>query len=148
MSSAITVSNAARPRIAPADLLGRGHDVVYGAHARALVRGRRILVTGAGGSIGSEIVRQLSTLAPERVFLLDHDESALHALQLELDGNGLLDNDQVILADVRDRSVMRQVMHSVGADMVFHAAALKHLLSSSGTPSRGSRPTSWAPTTS
>jgi FlaA1/EpsC-like NDP-sugar epimerase len=69
--------------VSTADLLGRGHRVVYGDHARDSIRGRRMLVTGAGGSIGSELVRQLHTLEPDSVYLLDHDESAMHALSLE-----------------------------------------------------------------
>jgi glutamate dehydrogenase/leucine dehydrogenase len=59
--------------------------------ARALVDGRRVLVTGAAGSIGSELVRQMTRLGAQ-VFLLDHDESRLHGLQLELSGSGLLDD--------------------------------------------------------
>lgn len=110
-----------------AGLLARSGSIVYGPTARALVAKKRILVTGAGGSIGSEIVRQLGTLHPQVVYLLDHDESALHALQLQMHGHGLLDDDRTILADVRDRVGMVRVMREVRPDIVYHAAAHKHL---------------------
>lgn len=109
------------------DLLGRGDPVVYGAAAARLVAGKRILVTGAGGSIGSEIVRQLHRLEPAIVYLLDHDESALHALQLELAGHGLMDDETIILADIRDESTMRRVLAEIRPHIVYHAAAHKHL---------------------
>ncbi len=116
-----------RECVSAAELLGRDHDAVYGAAARALVKDRRVLVTGAGGSIGSEIVRQLHTLAPGAVYLLDHDESALHSLQLELVGHGLLDSEHTVLADVRDRTGILRVMTHLRPELVFHAAAHKHL---------------------
>jgi FlaA1/EpsC-like NDP-sugar epimerase len=59
--------------------------------------------------------------------MLDRDESALHAVQLDLDGNGLLESDDVVLADIRDRTALRAVFAEAKPDMVFHAAALKHL---------------------
>jgi FlaA1/EpsC-like NDP-sugar epimerase len=84
-------------------------------------------VTGAGGSIGSELVRQVVKLAPAKVYLLDHDESSMHALQLELQGHGLLDDDRVVLADIRDRVRLARIMSSVRPEVVLHAAAHKHL---------------------
>ena len=59
--------------------------------------------------------------------MLDRDESALHAVQLSIDGRGLLDSDDLILADIRDSERMLEVMEKVRPDIVFHAAALKHL---------------------
>ena len=95
--------------------------------AAALVRGRRVLVTGAGGSIGRELARQLDAMAPAVLYLLDHDESALHSLQLDLTGNGLLNSDRLILADIRDRGPVRELFRQLRPHVVFHAAALKHL---------------------
>ena len=69
----------------------------------AAIAGKRVLVTGAGGSIGSELCRQMHGLRPGRAVMLDHDESNLHRLQLELWGEALLDTDDVIVADIRDR---------------------------------------------
>jgi FlaA1/EpsC-like NDP-sugar epimerase len=107
-------------------LLGREGTSEIGADARRLVDGRRILVTGAAGSIGSELVRQMTHLGGQ-VFLLDHDESRLHALHLELSGSGLLEAETIVLADVRDRPRLHRVFERVAPDVVFHAAAHKHL---------------------
>ena len=117
-------------------LLGRGSPVVHGRRAESLLRGRRVLVTGAAGSIGSELSRQLTGLGSE-VFLLDYDESRLHALKLELTGNGLLDDRSVVLADIRDDHRVRQVMGDLLPDVVFHAAAHKHLPLLERYPSEG-----------
>ncbi len=68
----------------------------------ALLRGKRVLVTGAGGSIGSELCRQIAQFSPAQLYMLDRDESALHALQLSLDGRGLLQDPGLVLADIRD----------------------------------------------
>jgi FlaA1/EpsC-like NDP-sugar epimerase len=89
--------------------------------------GRRILVTGAGGSIGSELCRQLHRLRPAALAMLDRDESALHAVQLLLHGRALLDSDEVVLADIRDEARVRQIFEQYRPEIVFHAAALKHL---------------------
>jgi FlaA1/EpsC-like NDP-sugar epimerase len=110
-----------------ASLLGRQELHVASEAAQSLMAGSRVLVTGAGGSIGSELCRQIGGYQPAALFLLDHDESNLHQLQLEITGNGLLDSDETIIADVRDRARIDQVIASVRPDLVFHAAAHKHL---------------------
>jgi FlaA1/EpsC-like NDP-sugar epimerase len=110
-----------------ARLIGRDGQPVYSKLATDAVRGRTVLVTGAGGSIGSEIVRQVRRLEPAAVYALDHDEGVLHALQLELLGHGLLDDDSIVLADIRDREAMHRLMARIRPDLVFHAAAHKHL---------------------
>jgi FlaA1/EpsC-like NDP-sugar epimerase len=115
------------PRVSAAALLGRPTEVTHPSAVSELVRGRRVLVTGAGGSIGSELARQLHRLGAERVFLLDHDESALHTLMLELRGHGLLDDDTTVLADIRDRARLTRTFRRLRPDLVFHAAAHKHL---------------------
>lgn len=108
-------------------LLGRTHTISYSGGARELVDGKRFLITGAGGSIGSEVVRQLHSLRPEAIFLLDRDESLMHAVQLDLRGHGLFDDNRAILADIRDRSALHRIMNFVKPDVVFHVAAHKHL---------------------
>lgn len=108
-------------------LLGRESMHVYGSAAKALIQGRTILVTGAGGSIGSEIVRQMHTLEAGKVFCIDDDEFALYNLQMDLEGLALLDDDVYRLADIRDEQLMRRIMQEVHPDVVFHAAAHKHL---------------------
>ena len=113
------------PRIS--DLLGRRPvrtDVAAVAHRFA---GKRILVTGAGGSIGSELCRQLYRFRPAELIMLDRDESALHAIQLALHGRALLDSDETVLADIRDPDRVREVFGRFRPQIVFHAAALKHL---------------------
>jgi FlaA1/EpsC-like NDP-sugar epimerase len=110
-----------------ADLLGRRPIHLDTTAIAESIAGKRILVTGAGGSIGSELCRQISRFGPASLVMLDRDESALHAVQLDLDGNGLLESDDVVLADIRDRAALRAVFAEAKPDMVFHAAALKHL---------------------
>ena len=91
------------------------------------ITGRRVLVTGAGGSIGSELCRQLATFGPAELVLLDRDESALHAVELSLYGRALLDSSETVLADIRDVDALEQVFLEHQPEVVFHAAALKHL---------------------
>ncbi len=110
-----------------ADLLGRREIRTDLDSIAGYVTGNTVLVTGAGGSIGSELSRQLHQLAPARLVLLDRDESGLHAAQLSIDGRALLDSDDLVVADIRDRERIRQVFEDVVPDVVFHAAALKHL---------------------
>jgi len=108
-------------------LLGRGEQRVVRAASRAALAGKRVLVTGAGGSIGSELCRQIKGLGPLALSLLDHDESNLHRLKMELDGEALLDSDDVIIADIRDQTRIEQVFRERRPEVVFHAAAHKHL---------------------
>jgi FlaA1/EpsC-like NDP-sugar epimerase len=113
------------PRIG--DLLGRQAVTTDVASVREHIAGRRVLVTGAGGSIGAELCRQLYRLKPAELIMLDRDESALHAVQLALRGRALLDSDETVLADIRDKQRVREVLARFRPEIVFHAAALKHL---------------------
>ncbi|WRZ94794.1 DegT/DnrJ/EryC1/StrS family aminotransferase [Streptomyces sp. NBC_01007] len=107
-------------------LIGRTEIHVVSPEARSTVAGRRVLVTGAGGSIGSELCHQVRAFGPSRLFLLDHDESNLHRLQLELYGDALL-SDDIVISDIRDRPRIDQIFRELRPDTVFHAAAHKHL---------------------
>ena len=109
------------------DLLGRPTVAMDSEMYEQLISGRRVLVTGAGGSIGSEISRQVFALGPQSLTLVDRDESALHTLQLELEGRALLDSRHIVVADIRDRKRMHAIFAEHRPDIVFHAAALKHL---------------------
>ena len=110
-----------------ADLLGR-HEVDTDVESIAgYVTGKRVLVTGAGGSIGSELSRQLYRFAPASLVLLDRDESALHSVQLSIEGRALLDSRNLVVCDIRDADRIRQVFDEHRPEVVFHAAALKHL---------------------
>ncbi|MFF4055888.1 DegT/DnrJ/EryC1/StrS family aminotransferase [Streptomyces sp. NPDC001668] len=108
------------------ELIGRAEIHVVGPQARSVIAGRRVLVTGAGGSIGSELCHQLRAFGPSRLFLLDHDESNLHRLQLELYGDAL-HADDVVISDIRDRPRIDQLFRELRPEVVFHAAAHKHL---------------------
>jgi FlaA1/EpsC-like NDP-sugar epimerase len=114
-------------KVTERDLLGRDEVRVDLESIAGYVTGRRVLVTGAGGSIGSELCRQLSSYGPEQLFMLDRDESGLHAVQLSIEGRALLDSDGLIVADIRDRDRMRELFVTLRPHVVFHAAALKHL---------------------
>ncbi|RKN45480.1 nucleoside-diphosphate sugar epimerase/dehydratase [Micromonospora endolithica] len=120
----IAVTDVRSPDIA--DLLGRRHVVADLATDGGLT-GQRVLVTGAGGSIGSELCRQIMRADPGELMMLDRDESALHALQLSLNGRALLDGPDLILADLRDDEGLRRIIRERRPDVIFHAAALKHL---------------------
>ena len=109
------------------DLLGRHEVEIDYAAIREYIDGRRVLVTGAGGSIGSELCRQLSKLNPSELYMLDRDESALHGVQLSIEGRALLDSGKLIVADIRDRNRITGIFNELRPDVVFHTAALKHL---------------------
>ncbi len=109
------------------DLLGR-HQVETDVKSIAgCLTGRRVLVTGAGGSIGSELCRQIHKYGPSELIMLDRDESALHAVQLSLHGRALLDSTEVVLGDIRDGDFVNEFFNTRRPQIVFHAAALKHL---------------------
>jgi FlaA1/EpsC-like NDP-sugar epimerase len=109
------------------DVLGRNQLDTDIASIADYLTGRKVLVTGAGGSIGSELCRQIHRFSPAELMMLDRDESALHAVQLSIHGRALLDSDDVILCDIRDADAVRSVFVNRRPDVVFHAAALKHL---------------------
>lgn len=109
------------------DLLGRRPVEIDETGIGRMLTGRRVLITGAGGSIGSELARQVHRYEPAYLGLLDRDESALHAVQMSIHGRALLDSDDIILADIRDANRLRAVMEYVRPQVVVHAAALKHM---------------------
>jgi FlaA1/EpsC-like NDP-sugar epimerase len=109
------------------DLLGRSPAHLDEDAIARQIAGRRVLVTGAGGSIGSEICRQIHRFHPAELIMLDRDESGLHAAQLSIYGRALLDQGDTVLADVRDARAMRRIFDLCRPHAVFHAAALKHL---------------------
>ncbi|HLH11957.1 MAG TPA: polysaccharide biosynthesis protein [Methylovirgula sp.] len=95
--------------------------------ARSTIQGRRVLVTGAGGSIGSELVKQLSFLSPAHLALVDSCEFNLYQIDHAIRHLGTGISCAAHLSDVRDLSSMRQVFIREQPDIVFHAAALKHV---------------------
>jgi len=125
LSGSARIEGVRDPRIT--DLLGRRPVRTDVAAIAGHFAGKRILVTGAGGSIGSELCRQLHAFGPAELAMLDRDESALHEVQLSLHGRALLDSDETVLADIRDARRIREVFERFRPQIVFHAAALKHL---------------------
>jgi FlaA1/EpsC-like NDP-sugar epimerase len=106
------------------DILGRQQVVTDAEAIRAAVAGRRVLITGAGGSIGAEIAAQVAELGPARLVLLDHDETHLHDVTQHL---GPDVRAELALADIRDRDGLQVRFDAVRPDVVFHAAAHKHV---------------------
>lgn len=97
--------------------------------------GKRILITGAAGSIGSELVRQVLRFNPEKVFLLDIAESPLHDLEAELKDNYHSSKTEPVIADIRNKGRMTNVFRTFKPQIVFHAAAYKHVPMMEDNPS-------------
>jgi FlaA1/EpsC-like NDP-sugar epimerase len=106
------------------DLLGRQQVDTDLSSVRALLADRRVMITGAGGSIGSEIARQVADFEPASLILLDNDETHLHDINTAL---WLSCPIEVVLADVRDRYRIAEACAASRPEIVFHAAALKHV---------------------
>lgn len=125
LSNSAAISNVRELSIE--DIIGRHPVRLNQASIAEYLQGRRVLVTGAGGSIGSELCRQLVNFAPAELIMLDRDETALQEVQLSISGHGLLDTNDVVLADIRDADALTRIFRERRPEVVFHAAALKHL---------------------
>jgi FlaA1/EpsC-like NDP-sugar epimerase len=110
-----------------ADILGRHQVETDLGKIADYLTDRVVLVTGAGGSIGSELARQVHRFGPRELVMLDRDESGLHGVQLSIYGQGLLDTPDMALCDIRDEQALDEIFAAHRPDVVFHAAALKHL---------------------
>ena len=113
--------------VAIEDLLNRPQVPLDRDGMARLVRGRRVLVTGAGGTIGSELARQCAALGPSQLVLLDNGEYALWQIDQELGETCPGTPRQTCIGDVRDQARMSAVFADVRPELVFHAAALKHV---------------------
>ena len=126
-----------------ADLLGR-HQIELDLESIATyLNGKRVLITGAGGSIGSELCRQIARYGPRELMMLDRDESALHELQLSTTGRALLDTPEVVLCDIRDAPSVEAIFMNRRPEVVFHAAALKHLPMLEQYPAEAVKANAW-----
>nr|WP_170299861.1 nucleoside-diphosphate sugar epimerase/dehydratase [Desulfobacter hydrogenophilus] len=116
------------------DLLGREPVKLDQDQIGKYIGGNRVLVTGAGGSIGSELCRQICRYSPEKIILFERAESALYEIDLELKKN-FQDVEVVpVLGDIQNRKELHKVFHLVRPDIVFHAAAYKHVPMLEGHP--------------
>ena len=123
--------------IALEDLLGRPQAVLDRGAIASLVTGRRVLVTGAGGTIGSELVRQIAALGPETLVLVDAGEFNLYSIEMEIRERFPALDLHAVIADVRDRDRIFRVFQERRPAMVFHAAALKHVPLVEANPTEG-----------
>jgi len=115
------------------DLLTRRAVGLDDRPVKALVGGRRVLVTGAGGSIGSELCRQVASLQPSQLVLYDRYENSLHAIATELADKSLTDTVPVI-GDVTDWARLDEILARYRPQILFHAAAHKHVPLMEGSP--------------
>ncbi|MGL5683545.1 MAG: polysaccharide biosynthesis protein [Marinifilaceae bacterium] len=109
------------------DLLNRGVIELDEMIVRRQILNKTILVTGAAGSIGSEIVRQLTKFKPGQIILFDQNESPLYDIELELSESLLFKDFKIEIGDIRDLKRMEQIFIEYSPDIVYHAAAYKHV---------------------
>jgi FlaA1/EpsC-like NDP-sugar epimerase len=109
------------------DVLGRDPVRVEIDRVGAYLRGRVVLVTGAGGSIGAELCRQIARVAPRRLVLVENAENALFEIRRELEEERHFARAAPVLADCKDATRMREVFAEQEPSVVFHAAAYKHV---------------------
>lgn len=113
------------------DLIGRSLEDLDWRRIKSIISGKRVLVTGGGGSIGGELARRIAALAPARLTLLDSSEHNLYRIGLELP------DAVAVLADIRDPASMRRWFATERPEIVFHAAALKQVPMVEAFPSEG-----------
>ena len=109
------------------DLLGREQISLDNPRIMEELANKTVLVTGAAGSIGSEMCRQIMYYNPKLLLMVDFSESALYELDIEIANSGFLTKQVAILADIRDREKMKSIFSEFKPDVVFHAAAYKHV---------------------
>ena len=111
-----------------ADLLGRKEVALDQTSLKSNIQGKTILVTGAGGSIGSELCRQIAQFSPARLLLLGHGENSIYLIHKELFNQYQSDIEIIpLIADIQDRDRIFQIMKTYHPDRVYHAAAHKHV---------------------
>ena len=109
------------------DLLGRKPVDLNLEEISGYLEGKRVMVTGGGGSIGGELARQICRFRPRSLILLDHSENGLFHINLELEGKWSEVEIDLVVADIRDREKMERIFGKYRPEVVFHAAAHKHV---------------------
>jgi O-antigen biosynthesis protein WbqV len=109
------------------DLLGRPETKLNRSDIHALIHGRRVMVTGAGGTIGSELVRQIAALEPAHLTLVEFSEFNLYRIDMETGETFPAQALRSLIGDVRDGARVKQIFAEEKPDLVFHAAAIKHV---------------------
>ncbi|MDF1747781.1 MAG: nucleoside-diphosphate sugar epimerase/dehydratase [Alphaproteobacteria bacterium] len=123
--------------VAVEDLLGRPQQPLDREAMKALVRGRRVLITGAGGTIGSELVNQIADSNPSQLILFDASEYQLYQIDMAMSEKHPDLPRQAVLGDVRDKLRVETTMQRLRPELVFHAAALKHVPMVEANPMEG-----------
>lgn len=113
--------------IALEDLLGRPQNALNRETMRALIKGRRIMITGAGGTIGSELTRQIASYKPSHICLFEISEHNLYQIDKELEEKFPDINRKAVIGDIKDESGVKFALDFNRPEIVFHAAALKHV---------------------
>ncbi len=119
-------------QIDPLDILGRTPITISLKESLSYLRGKRVLITGAGGSIGSELSRQLLSGGAERLYLFGHGENSIYQIDKELrilqsEGVGEKATIVPIIGDLKDREYMKYILSKLKCDVIFHCAAYKHV---------------------
>jgi FlaA1/EpsC-like NDP-sugar epimerase len=109
------------------DLLPRAPVDIQAGLVREMVTGKRILITGAGGSIGSELSRQIAALCPEALILYERHENSLYTIAKELDDQGFSSLTHAVIGDVTDTRRFSSILDKHRPSIIFHAAAHKHV---------------------
>ncbi len=123
--------------VAIEDLLNRPQVPLDRDGMARLIQGRRVVVTGAGGTIGSELVRQLAAFGPSMLVLVDNGEYALWQIDLELAESHPAVPRRTVIADIRDEARIRSLFEECCPELLFHAAALKHVPMVEANPAEG-----------
>ncbi len=125
--------------VAIEDLLGRPQTPLDRDAMKALISGKNVVITGAGGSIGAELTRQIAAFAPVSLNLIENNEFALYKIDQEIEDTHPELKRRAIIVDVRDRNRIFNTFDELKPDLVFHAAALKHVPLVEQNPAEGAR---------
>ena len=122
-----TSSTAHVERIKIEDLLGRRQIKINHNHLANFINGKKVIITGAAGSIGSEITRQVAVMNPNSIILVDQAETPMHSLMLEINEKYKQAPAEYIISDITDSVTMDKLFEKYRPDIVLHAAAYKHV---------------------